>query len=154
MTTCVVPTMPTEMPAETPAMPTAAPEEAARKTVKRARKDMTPKPEGPAVAEPATGPARRGTRSKSATPPAESATPETGAATSATSATSATAENTGTGWLIVAKSVRQLLKNLPNGVHCGADALPAVNAKLHCILIEAATRAHENGRKTLKASDL
>ena len=57
------------------------------------------------------------------------------------------------GSLIVAKAVREYLKSLPNPVNC-SGALVTVNAKLQCLLLEAAGRTHDNGRKTLKASDL
>jgi hypothetical protein len=56
-------------------------------------------------------------------------------------------------YLIVAKSVRTFLKNLPTACHCGADALPTLNQKVTEMLIEATVRAHANGRKTLKSSD-
>ena len=56
-------------------------------------------------------------------------------------------------YLIVAKSVRNFLKNLPKSCHCGADALPTLNAKVTEMLIEAAERAHSNARKTIKSSD-
>lgn len=59
---------------------------------------------------------------------------------------------TGT-WLIVAKAVRQHLKNHETSMHCGSDALPALNAKLADIIREAIARAHANGRKTLKGCD-
>jgi histone H3/H4 len=56
--------------------------------------------------------------------------------------------------LIVAKAVREYLKQLPVPAICGAEMLGAVNAKLQSLLAEAASKAHENGRKTLKPSDL
>lgn len=56
-------------------------------------------------------------------------------------------------WLIVAKSVRSVLKGMPNGMHCGADALPMLNVRVQEILKEASARAAGNGRKTLKACD-
>lgn len=56
-------------------------------------------------------------------------------------------------WLIVAKSVRMYLKNNETAMHCGADALPALNAKLADLLRDAMQRAQCNGRKTLKACD-
>ena len=58
------------------------------------------------------------------------------------------------GSLIVAKAVREYLKSLPNPVNCSAEALVTINAKLQCLLLEAAGRSHDNGRKTLKESDL
>lgn len=63
------------------------------------------------------------------------------------------AEAAGTQFLIVAKSVRTFLKNLPQACHCGADALPTLNQKVTELLIEASMRAHLNGRKTLKICD-
>jgi hypothetical protein len=70
-------------------------------------------------------------------------------------ATPAEGETTTSGkdWLIVAKSVRAMLKGMPNGMHCGADALPMLNTRVHEILTEAASRASGNSRKTLKACD-
>ena len=59
---------------------------------------------------------------------------------------------TGT-WLIVAKAVRSHLKNHELSMHCGADALPALNAKLVELINDAIQRASANGRKTLKQSD-
>ena len=56
--------------------------------------------------------------------------------------------------LIVAKAVREYLKQLPVPTICGAEAIGAINAKLQSLLAEAASRAHENGRKTLKPVDL
>ena len=58
------------------------------------------------------------------------------------------------GSLIVARAVREYLKTLPNPVNCSAEALVTINAKLQCLLMEAACRSHDNRRKTLKASDL
>ena len=62
-------------------------------------------------------------------------------------------EGSTTSYLIVAKSVRTFLKNLPTACHCGADALPTLNQKVTEMLCEASQRAHANGRKTLKSSD-
>ena len=56
-------------------------------------------------------------------------------------------------WLIVAKAVRMHLKNNEVSMHCGADALPALNAKLAEFIKDAIVRASANGRKTLKACD-
>ena len=56
-------------------------------------------------------------------------------------------------WLIVAKAVRQYLQNNETAMHCGADALPALNAKLADLLRDAMHRAQQNGRKTLKGCD-
>jgi hypothetical protein len=58
-----------------------------------------------------------------------------------------------TNYLIVAKSVRTYLKGLPTACHCGADALPTLNTKVTELLMEASSRAHANGRKTIKSSD-
>jgi len=55
--------------------------------------------------------------------------------------------------LIVAKSVRTMLKAMPNSMHCGADALPMLNIRVQELLTEAASRASGNSRKTLKACD-
>jgi hypothetical protein len=56
-------------------------------------------------------------------------------------------------WLIVAKSVRTMLKSMPSSMHCGADALPMLNVRVQEMLTEAAARASGNSRKTLKACD-
>ena len=56
--------------------------------------------------------------------------------------------------LVVAKAVRDFLKNLPLPVKCGAEVLSAIDMKLRRVLLEAVSRAQENGRKTLKPADL
>jgi len=56
-------------------------------------------------------------------------------------------------WLVVAKTVRGLLKASPTPMHCGSDALPALNAKVSELINEAVGRALANGRKTLKNCD-
>ena len=56
-------------------------------------------------------------------------------------------------WLIVAKAVRMHLKSHEVSMHCGSDALPALNAKLADLIKDAIGRAQTNGRKTLKACD-
>lgn len=57
-------------------------------------------------------------------------------------------------WLIVAKTVRGLLKGNPNAaMHCGSDALPALNARVVELIQEAIARAVANNRKTLKSCD-
>ena len=56
-------------------------------------------------------------------------------------------------YLIVHKAVRNYLKNNLFAMHCGADAIPAINAKVQEILDDACKRAHGNNRKTLKACD-
>ena len=55
--------------------------------------------------------------------------------------------------LVVAKAVREYLKNNETPMHCGADALPALNAKLADLLRDSIRRAQQNGRKTLKGCD-
>jgi len=59
----------------------------------------------------------------------------------------------GSSWLVVAKTVKTMLKSYPTPMHCGADALPALNAKISELINEAVGRALANGRKTLKNSD-
>ena len=54
-------------------------------------------------------------------------------------------------WMIVAKSIKMFLKQ--NNVHCGSDALPALNASLAQSLQSAVKRAQANGRKTIKGCD-
>lgn len=56
-------------------------------------------------------------------------------------------------WLIVAKAVRMHLKNHETAMHCGSDALPALNAKVAELINDAIARSQSNGRKTIKASD-
>ena len=56
--------------------------------------------------------------------------------------------------LIVAKAVREFLKNAPAPVSCSAEALVAINQRLQCILLDAVGRAYDNKRKTLKACDI
>ena len=56
-------------------------------------------------------------------------------------------------WLIVAKAVRVHLKNNETAMHCGSDALPALNAKVAELINDAIARSKSNGRKTIKASD-
>ena len=56
-------------------------------------------------------------------------------------------------WLIVAKAVRSHLKASETSMHCGSDALPALNAKLADMIRDAVLRASLNGRKTIKACD-
>uniref|UniRef100_A0A6C0BZR0 Uncharacterized protein n=1 Tax=viral metagenome TaxID=1070528 RepID=A0A6C0BZR0_9ZZZZ len=56
-------------------------------------------------------------------------------------------------WLIVAKAVRMHLKSHETAMHCGSDALPALNLKLADMIQGAIVRAKSNGRKTLKACD-
>ena len=55
--------------------------------------------------------------------------------------------------LVVAKALREHLKNNETPMHCGADALPALNAKIADLLRDAMHRAQKNGRKTLKGCD-
>ena len=56
--------------------------------------------------------------------------------------------------LVVAKAVRAFLRGLPLPVKCGAEVISAIDAKLRHVLLEAASRAQENGRKSLKPADL
>ena len=56
--------------------------------------------------------------------------------------------------LVVAKAVRAFLKGLPLPVKCGAEVVSAIDDKLRRVLLEAASRAQENGRKSLKPADL
>lgn len=62
-------------------------------------------------------------------------------------------EKDGGSQLVVAKAVRTMLKNASTPMHCGSDALPALNAHVNSIIQEAMTRSLSNGRKTLKACD-
>lgn len=79
--------------------------------------------------------------------------------TAATTDGSAVPTTTGTpteevAWLVVAKSVKTLLKNQEPSMHCGHDALPAINEAIKDVILNAVKRAVGNGRKTLKACDI
>ena len=63
-------------------------------------------------------------------------------------------QRTEDGSLITAKAVREYLKGLPSPVNCSAEALAMINTKLQYLLLEAVGRTYDNGRKSLKASDL
>ena len=102
---------------------------------------------GVAAAKAGDGETRKAKRLRTKTIPAEASSAEAHCAED----DSKTLES-GT-WLIVAKSVRMYLKNNETAMHCGADALPALNAKLADLLRDAMQRAQCNGRKTLKACD-
>lgn len=62
-------------------------------------------------------------------------------------------ENNIVSTLIVAKAVRLHLKEMDTVMHCGADSLPALNAKIKEIIDLGAARARANGRRTVKAAD-
>lgn len=62
-------------------------------------------------------------------------------------------EKSDTSMIVVAKAVRMLLKNHPMSMHCGSDAIPALNVKVTEIIMMACERARVNGRKTLKSID-
>ena len=55
--------------------------------------------------------------------------------------------------LVVAKAVRSVLKGMSPPMHCGSDAIPALNSRISELIAQAAERAHKNGRKTIKAID-
>ena len=61
--------------------------------------------------------------------------------------------DTSSSTLLVAKAVRQKLKNESITMQFAADALPALNAKVGDILYLAIARAIGNRRKTVKACD-
>ena len=108
----------------------------------------------PTKAEPTAPPANKGAkraRNQSKTSPSESPQP-TAVPGSDTAVCEEKTPDSGT-WLIVAKAVRMHLKNHEHSMHCGSDALPALNAKLADMIRDAMNRAHLNGRKTLKACD-
>jgi len=93
-------------------------------------------------------------RAKEVKKPAAAAPAITGEeASGVTPAATEETATSGKDWLIVAKSVRAMLKGMPNGMHCGADALPMLNTRVQEMLTEAASRASGNSRKTLKACD-
>ena len=120
----------------------------AKRGVKRARKQDTPpaetNAEGAAVAVPPKKQAPKSAKSNETAAAAPSNVPgeENGGSPL----------ETGT-WLVVAKAVRAALKATPTPMHCGADALPALNVKVQETINEAIARALANGRKTIKASD-
>lgn len=125
----------------------AAPE--AKRAAKRSRKEPA---EAAAPVEVAAAP--------KASPKKRGKTPEVVCADDAATTVPATEEadverpaaETG-GALVVAKAVRTLLKSHTTVMHCGADALPALNSKVSEIIFEAIGRALANGRKTLKNCD-
>lgn len=98
-----------------------------------------------------TGGAAGGPDGSKTNPSTETSAPTTN--TGATSSEEKTTGNENGSWLIVAKSVRTLLKNMPENVHCSADALPMLNSRVQELLHEAAGRAAGNSRKTLKPCD-
>jgi len=53
--------------------------------------------------------------------------------------------------LVVQKRVRELAAEM--GVRLSAEALQELEARVKVILMDAARRAQENGRKTIKAHD-
>jgi len=134
----------------------AAPE--AKRVAKRARKE----PEAAAAAaaapvEAAAAPKAAGKRRGKGSAEASSSGPDSATEAPPALPTAAPAveegEVAGGSALVVAKAVRTLLKNHPTPMHCGGDALPALNSKVSDIIFEAMGRALANGRKTLKSSD-
>lgn len=115
----------------------------------RAKRPRTKSPDSPdvAVAEPKIKTKPKIESKKPLTPPVAEVTVE-GTAPAENEASTANKD-----WLIVAKSVRAMLKAMPNGMHCGAEALPMLNSRVQEMLTDAASRASGNGRKTLKACD-
>jgi|APCry1669189000_1035189.scaffolds.fasta_scaffold00739_5 hypothetical protein len=117
-----------------------------KRGAKRARKETVDAAAVGAMAATAVtpGPKRGKAKAEAApAPPAEGSVPED-------------LEKTGEpgSWLIVAKTVRGLLKSNPSAaMHCGSDALPALNAKVVELIQEAIARAVANNRKTLKSCD-
>jgi len=53
--------------------------------------------------------------------------------------------------LLVATKVRQLIKDA--GFNTAGDALDGLNSYLYWLVHQAGKRAHENGRKTVRAHD-
>lgn len=53
--------------------------------------------------------------------------------------------------LLVASKVRQLIKD--SGCNTAGDALEGLNAYVSWLVVQATKRAHENGRKTVRAHD-
>jgi hypothetical protein len=131
-------TAPTLLPAK---VETEAPEP--KRAAKRARKE--PASDAPATTTAAAPAAPRAKKVVAAEPvaaPVDGEAPAEGEKASEPS-----------NWLVVAKTVRGLLKAHPASMHCGSDALPALNSKVSEIINEAIGRALANGRKTLKNSD-
>jgi hypothetical protein len=115
-----------------------------KRAAKRARKEPVGPSDAPAGGATATVPAPRTKKVVEATAP-----PTEGEA----AAVEGEKANEPSNWLVVAKTVRSLLKAHPASMHCGSDALPALNSKVSEIINEAIGRALANGRKTLKNSD-
>jgi hypothetical protein len=130
----------------------AAPAQTAPVTQQRAPKRARTKSPDEGTAAAVTAEPKAKARAKSETKKAPQAAASAGETAEATPAEGETVTS-GKDWLIVAKSVRAMLKGMPNGMHCGADALPMLNTRVQEILTEAASRASGNSRKTLKACD-
>ena len=129
----------------------AAPQQVPAKTAPAAKRVRTKSPNDAGAAVPAAAPATLGRKTTKAAAPAqtEAFTPEEETPTPGESETAIASKD----WLIVAKSVRTMLKSMPNSMHCGADALPMLNVRVQELLTEASARASGNSRKTLKACD-
>ena len=131
----------------------AAPE--AKRVAKRARKEpeaAAAPVEAAAAAAPEAAVKRRGKGSAEASSSGPDSATEAPALPTAAPAVEEGEVAAGSA-LVVAKAVRTLLKNHPTPMHCGGDALPALNSKVSDIIFEAMGRALANGRKTLKSSD-
>jgi hypothetical protein len=143
--------------------PTLIPAEAEKRPNKRPRKEpaaasATSDPAAAAtkaVAAPPASRTRRGNASKAA--PAAAAVEGVaapGEQPASENAEQAAPEEGRSGVLVVHKAVRMTLKGLPAPYHVSSDFISALNTRVHELLIDATNRAHSNGRKTLRASDL
>jgi len=139
----------------------------AKKGTKRVRKEAAPK----AAAAPATAttetvatadampkPAKKRAISKTPVAPCAEAVCANGTCAVAPPVATAVATEKEPGGesgncMIVAKAVRMALKNSSTPMHCGADAIPALNSKVMEFINDASARAIANGRKTLKSCD-
>lgn len=148
-------TMPAAAPVAKAAQP-AAPILTPATAIEQTTTPDIPQQDGGAAAPPAKMPRKRQRTSAegAASSKASGAVPADPATATVTPTTEEKATGSENGsWLIVAKSVRTLLKNMPENVHCSADALPMLNSRVQELLHEAAARAAGNSRKTLKPCD-
>jgi hypothetical protein len=150
--------------------PALIPAEAEKRPVKRPRKEpaaaSTPAVGGSEVGDAAakvdaaagtkatSSRGRRGGAKASTAAPAEASASDPAATAAPGAQEPAAVEEGRSGVLVVHKAVRMTLKGLPTPYHVSSDFISALNTRVHELLIDATNRAHANGRKTLRASDL
>lgn len=152
--------------------PALIPAEAEKRPMKRPRKEPTTaaastpavggevgdaaaKADAAAGAKAASSKGRRGGAKAASTATAEaSASDPAATVVPGAQEPAAVVEEGRSGVLVVHKAVRMTLKGLPTPYHVSSDFISALNTRVHELLIDATNRAHANGRKTLRASDL